>query len=145
LSIKEVSGLVDSKYAIKIIKTLWEKSIVHLDEVLIEKYTPKVELFVRVKEGLKSNKNVFNEAIEKLKNAPKQRELLLQLLVEESQSKKSIKISKFLKKYGGTHSMFRSMEEKGVVEIYDLEVSRRSEEHTSELQSRENLVCRLLL
>src|SRR5690625_7322899 len=85
-------------YAIKIIKTLWEKSIVHLDEVLIEKYTPKVELFVRVKEGLKSNKNAFNEAIEKLKNAPKQRELLLQLLVEESQSKKSIKISKFIKK-----------------------------------------------
>lgn len=127
LSIKEVSGLVDSKYAIKIIKTLWEKSIVHLDEVLIEKYTPKVELFVRVKEGLKSNKNVFNEAIEKLKNAPKQRELLLQLLVEESQSKKSIKISKFLKKYGGTHSMFRSMEEKGVVEIYDSEVSRIEE------------------
>src|SRR5690625_5877131 len=111
LSIKEVSGLVDSKYAIKIIKTLWEKSIVHLDEVLIEKYTPKVELFVRVKEGLKSNKNAFNEAIEKLKNAPKQRELLLQLLVEESQSKKSI----------------------------------RSEEHTSELQSRGHLVCRLLL
>src|SRR5690625_6679153 len=43
-------------YAIKIIKTLWEKSIVHLDEVLIEKYTPKVELFVRVKEGLKSDR-----------------------------------------------------------------------------------------
>ena len=127
LSIKEVSGLVDSKYAIKIIKTLWEKSIVHLDEVLIEKYTPKVELFVRVKEGLKSDKEAFNEAIEKLKNAPKQRELLLQLLVEESQSKKSIKISKFIKKYGGTHSMFRSMEEKGVVEIYDLEVSRIEE------------------
>src|SRR5690606_9536717 len=42
-------------------------------------------------------------------------------------SKKSIKISKFLKKYGGTHSMFRSMEEKGAVEIYDLEVSRIEE------------------
>src|SRR5690606_41884329 len=29
--------------------------------------------------------------------------------------------------------------------VIDLESGRRSEEHTSELQSRENLVCRLLL
>src|SRR5690606_41891566 len=31
------------------------------------------------------------------------------------------------------------------IEIYNLSSSQRSEEHTSELQSRENLVCRLLL
>src|SRR5690606_39707395 len=30
------------------------------------------------------------------------------------------------------------------VDVADLEVDLRSEEHTSELQSRENLVCRLL-
>src|SRR5207247_10069531 len=32
-----------------------------------------------------------------------------------------------------------------VVIVGDIEHSRRSEEHTSQLQSRENLVCRLLL
>src|SRR5690606_27430978 len=32
-----------------------------------------------------------------------------------------------------------------IEDSYTLEVSSRSEEHTSELQSRENLVCRLLL
>lgn len=127
LSVKEVGNLIENKHAIKIIKSLWEKSIVHLDEVLIEKYTPKVELFVRIKEGLKSDKKLLNESISKLQNAPKQRELFLQLVVEESQTKKSIKISKFIKKYGGTHSMFRTMEEKGLVEIYDLEVSRIDE------------------
>src|SRR5690606_41747545 len=31
------------------------------------------------------------------------------------------------------------------VEVYAVKVEGRSEEHTSELQSRENLVCRLLL
>lgn len=127
LSVKEVGDLVENRHAIKVIKSLWEKSIVHLDEVLIEKYTPKIELFVRVKDGLKSDKELFNQAIEKLKNAPKQRELLLQLVVEEAQTNKSIKISKFIKKHGGTHSMFRSMEEKGIIEIYDLEVSRIEE------------------
>src|SRR5436309_5449493 len=30
-------------------------------------------------------------------------------------------------------------------DIFTLDAKRRSEEHTSELQSRENLVCRLLL
>src|SRR5690606_41639869 len=38
---------------------------------------------------------------------------------------------------------FRQLSDDEVVEI--LERARRSEEHTSELQSRENLVCRLLL
>src|SRR5690606_39285441 len=31
------------------------------------------------------------------------------------------------------------------IEVIDLRASRRSEEHTSDLQSRENFVCRLLL
>src|SRR5690606_41225398 len=34
---------------------------------------------------------------------------------------------------------------KGVVDQTGLAAAQRSEEHTSELQSRENLVCRLLL
>src|SRR5690606_41791213 len=33
----------------------------------------------------------------------------------------------------------------GAVNAYTAMLARRSEEHTSELQSRENLVCRLLL
>src|SRR5207302_9734184 len=33
----------------------------------------------------------------------------------------------------------------GIVDDHRIEVVPRSEEHTSELQSRENLVCRLLL
>src|SRR5690606_40705665 len=44
----------------------------------------------------------------------------------------------------GAHGL--GVERRVVVERHALlEVERRSEEHTSELQSRENLVCRLLL
>src|SRR2546427_1984468 len=35
--------------------------------------------------------------------------------------------------------------EQGKIEVELLDVARRSEEHTSELQSQSNLVCRLLL
>lgn len=127
LPVIEISKIIDRKSAISIIKSLWEKGIVHLDEVLKEKYTPKIELFVRVNPEVKTNQVLFNQKIDELRNAKKQREFLLQLIVEEAQSQKSIKISKFLKTHGGSHATLRSMEEKGVVEIYDLEVSRIEE------------------
>ncbi len=127
LTVSEIAKIVERKSVIKIIKSLWEKGIIQLDEVLKEKYTPKVELFVRVNPELKSDENLFNSSFEKLKNAAKQREILLQLIVEEAQTSKPIKISGFLKKHGGSHATFRLMEEKGMVEIYDLEISRIDE------------------
>lgn len=127
LAVSEIAKIIERKSTIKIIKSLWEKGIIQLDEVLKEKYTPKVELFVKVNQAVKSDEIFFNSSLEKLKNAAKQRETLLQLIVEESQTSKPIKISKFLKKYGGTHAMLRSMEEKGLIEIYDLEISRIEE------------------
>src|SRR5690606_23347266 len=39
----------------------------------------------------------------------------------------------------------RPKSERGMVHVFAARGSPRSEEHTSELQSRENLVCRLLL
>src|SRR5690606_41005804 len=38
-----------------------------------------------------------------------------------------------------------SQQGRGQLPVHDCRDTRRSEEHTSELQSRENLVCRLLL
>ena len=127
LAVSEIAKIIERKSTLKILKSLWEKGIIQLDEVLKEKYTPKIELFIKVKSELKSDEKRFNSSIEKLKNAAKQRETILQLIVEETQSSKPIKISKFLKKYGGTHAMLRSLEEKGMVDIYDLEISRIEE------------------
>src|SRR5690606_40390693 len=42
---------------------------------------------------------------------------------------------------GGPHQRFQIIERVGLFDLFVV----RSEEHTSELQSRENLVCRLLL
>lgn len=135
LAVSEIAKLIEQKSTIKIIKSLWEKGIIQLDEVLKEKYTPKVELFIRVKPELKSDEKLFNSSIERLKNAAKQRETLLQLIVEEAQTPKPIKISGFLKKHGGSHAMLRSMEEKGMVEIYDLEISRIDEINSNTVDS----------
>src|SRR5690606_41175172 len=48
------------------------------------------------------------------------------------------------RKYKDEYPAFSAALKKGK-EVVDIEVENRSEEHTSELQSRENLVCRLLL
>src|SRR5690606_20464887 len=79
------------------------------------------------KPELKTDEKLFNASLEQLKNASKQRETILQLIVEEAQSPKPIKISQFLKKYGGSHSMMNSLAEKGMIEIYQLETSRIEE------------------
>lgn len=136
ISINETAKIIERKSAIPVIKSLWEKGIVRLDEVLKEKYTPKIELFVRVRPGLKNNRKIFNESIEKLKNASRQRELLLQLIVEEQQSPKPIKVSKFLKTYSGSSNALRSMEEKNLIEIYEQKTSRieKSEIETEDFE-----------
>lgn len=127
LSVKEISQIIDPKMAIRVIQSLWEKSILHLDEVLIEKYTPKIEWFIRLLPDLKVDESRFKAAIESLKNAPKQREILLQLIVEEAQSKKPIKVSNLIKKMGGSYALYRSMADKGIVELYERQVSRIEE------------------
>src|SRR5690606_39682860 len=44
------------------------------------------------------------------------------------------------------NAILKSLEEQGVLTVeLQKKIGERSEEHTSELQSRENLVCRLLL
>src|SRR5690606_19331884 len=45
----------------------------------------------------------------------------------------------------GSHDKTFEIAEKGTVKVVNSKNEVRSEEHTSELQSRENLVCRLLL
>lgn len=127
LLVNELSLLIEQKWIISTLKSLWEKGYVQLDEVLKEKYTPKKEYFIKLNAELKKNEKLFNVSLDNLKNAPKQREIILQLIVLESQSPKPIKVSKFLKSIGANHAMLRSMEEKKLLEIYELETSRIDE------------------
>src|SRR5690606_25556661 len=130
LYVNEIADLLNQKSAISIIKSLWEKGLIELDEVLKEKYTPKIERFLRINPNLKSDEKFFNESLDQLKNASKQREFLLKLLVEETQNTKPIKVSKFLKSTQTNRSVLNSLTEKGLVEIYDLQTSRIPETET---------------
>ena len=96
--------------------------LVALDEKFIEKYTLKIDNYIRVNIDLKSEN--LSALLDEISRAPKQRELFLQLFTLQKQNTSPIKVSEFIKTYGGTHAQLRGLEDKGLVEIYENKTER---------------------
>lgn len=128
ISVEEAALIVDEKSAIPTLKLLIDKGIIRLDEKLNEKYTPKIDNYVRLHPDLKGNETAFIEILNQLNKAPKQRETLLQLITLETQSQeKPLKVADFIKQ-GATNAVLKSLAEKGAVEIYQHQTSRVDED-----------------
>jgi len=124
ISVEEAALIVDEKSAIPTLKLLIDKGIIRLDEKLNEKYTPKIDNYVRLHSDLKGNEQQFMEVLNQLAKAPKQREALLQLITLETQLQdKPLKVADFVKQ-GTTNAVIKSLAEKGAVEIYQYQTSR---------------------
>ena len=128
ISVEEAALIVDEKSAIPTLKLLIDKGIIQLDEKLNEKYTPKIDNYVRLHPDLKGNEAAFIEILNQLNKAPKQRETLLQLITLETQlQEKPLKVADFVKQ-GATNAVLKSLAEKGAVEIYQHQTSRVEEQ-----------------
>ena len=124
ISVEEAALIVDEKSAIPTLKLLIDKGIIQLDEKLSEKYTPKIDNYVKISPDLKGNEAAFIEILNQLNKAPKQRETLLQLITLETQLQgKPLKVADFVKQ-GATNAVLKSLAEKGAVEIYQFQTSR---------------------
>lgn len=124
ISVEEAALIVDEKSAIPTLKLLIDKGIIRLDEKLNEKYTPKIDNYIRLHPDLKGNETAFIEILNQLNKAPKQRETLLQLITLETQLQdKPLKVADFVKQ-GATNAVLKSLAEKGAVEIYQHQTSR---------------------
>ncbi|MEG0188101.1 MAG: primosomal protein N', partial [Algoriella sp.] len=124
ISVEEAALVVDEKSAIPTLKLLIDKGIIQLDEKLSEKYTPKIDNYVKISPDLKGNEAAFIEILNQLNKAPKQRETLLQLITLETQLQgKPLKVADFVKQ-GATNAVLKSLAEKGAVEIYQFQTSR---------------------
>ena len=135
ISVEEAALIVDEKSAIPTLKLLIDKGIICLDEKLSEKYTPKIDNYVKIHPDLKGNDQAFIAILDQLNKAPKQRETLLQLITLETQLQgKPLKVADFVKQ-GATNAVLKSLAEKGAVEIYQFQTSRveGKEEETSEI------------
>lgn len=129
MSVDEVAQITDDKSTIAVLKSLWEKGIIRLDEKLHEKYTPKIDNYVRINADLKNNERLFIEALDTLKNTPKQRETVLKLISLETQFQKPMKVADLVKQ-GSTNAVIKSLNEKNILEIYQLQTSRVDEAET---------------
>lgn len=129
LSVNEIALIIEDFSAIQVLKSLWEKGVVRVDEKLHEKYTPKIENYVRILPDLKKNESEFRKAIQQLDKAPKQRETLLRLIALETQTTKPIKVPELVKQ-GSSNAAINAMVEKNILQVYQLQSSRVDKEES---------------
>lgn len=145
ISVEEAALIVDEKSAIPTLKLLIDKGIIQLDEKIQEKYTPKIDNYVRIHPQIKGNDQAFMAVLDGLNRAQKQREALLQLITLETQSPdQPIKVADFVK-MGTTNAVVKALADKRAVEIYQHQTSRVDEseldkEETHQLTLKQNEV-----
>lgn len=126
LSLNDISNILGIKNVHKIIKRLYEKNIIFLEEEIKEKYRPRVKVFVEWNIEKYPTRESLSSAFDELKSAPRQEDLLLQILSEGPKKHSSFKIkrSKLIKKYNTTSATVNGLVKKGVFVLNDSEEGR---------------------
>lgn len=140
LSINDISNILGIRNVHKIIKSLYEKGVIILEEEVKEKYAPKVDTFVKINHKNFPNLTSLNNAFLLVKNAPKQEDLLLQIIGEKGFDFDSFKIrrSRLIKKFASSSSVINGLVNKGVFDLFDESVNRLKA-YTGEVQELPNL------
>ncbi len=131
LNVKEITSLTDKRDVMQILKSMFDKGIILLEERLKGGYRPKKKSFVRVNPDI-NNENKLNKILNLLEKAPKQIKLLTSYLDLSNSFKKSppdeVEKLLLLKTTGSASTTLNSLLKKGILETYEKEVSRFSGE-----------------
>ena len=125
LSVDEAADIIEINSVLPVLKELLNFGLIELDEKLIEKYTPKIEYYIKTKVNLQDAS--LQVILNKLERAPRQRELFLSLIMRQQQSHKPILASQFIKEFGGTYASLRSLADKEIISFYQDESDRIKE------------------
>ncbi len=79
VNLKEIEAFLAKKHIIPVIKSLYEKNLLELDEQVIEKYKPKKLTYLQLNREFEDSET-FKQALSEIEKAPKQREALLQFI-----------------------------------------------------------------
>ena len=128
LSLDEISHILGIKSIHKIIKSLYEKNIIVLEEEVKEKYKPKIRAFIDWNKDNYPTKESLTLAFDLLKSSPKQQDLLLQILGDGDWVYETFKIkrSQLVKKYNSTSAAVNGMVKKGIFVLNEQEEGRLS-------------------
>lgn len=123
LSVGEVGAIIGRKNIFPVLKSLLDKQVLHLKEEVYEQYKPKLMKYVRLAAKYSEDgklENLLNE----LNRAPKQKEVIMNLFVLEADLKKPVKVKDLERKARASSGVIKSLENKGVLEVYHLQVDR---------------------
>lgn len=123
LSIAEIMDIVGKKTVMPHIRSLLDRKLIALEEELIERYKPKVVSYVRLAKSA-TDEVFLAEVFEKVKNAPKQRELLMLYLDEFAKTKQAVKPSTLAKRADTNSSTVKEMVDKGIFIQFDEDTNR---------------------
>ncbi|SRX76417.1 replication restart helicase PriA [Aequorivita antarctica] len=123
LHINDVRSILDKKNVVSVIQKLFEKGIVEVEETVYEQYTPKLKRYIKLSQKYTSEENL-RELLDTLNRAPKQREVLMNLFMLNSQTKKPIGSSALQKKSEASAATLKSLIDKGILEEYFIQHDR---------------------
>ena len=123
LKIKDIVDIVQKKHVVSLIQNLLKKGVVELKEALYQKYKPKLEKYVKINPKFLNN-DALNVFINDLKNAPKQRALVLQFFVLNPKGEKPLLAKKLLEKAQSTTVVLKSLESKEFFEVFYEQIDR---------------------
>lgn len=126
LTIKDLQKLLGQKTVYPLIQGLLEKQAILVFEELQDQYRPKKVGCVRLSEPYRSHPERLEEAFALVERAPRQLEALLAFVQSGRQRSGVIRRQDITRLSGADNSVLRAMEKKGIVELYELEISRLS-------------------
>ena len=123
LKIQEVMQILEKKTVLPVLNSLVAKNAIIVNQELYKQYKPKLIKYVRLANNYQSEQKLTT-LLEELSNAPKQRELILQLFSLQAKLKKPIEKKQLAKESGASASSIKSLVTKGVLEEYTLQKDR---------------------
>jgi primosomal protein N' (replication factor Y) (superfamily II helicase) len=125
ITVEDARKILNKKTVFPVIQRLMNKGVLYAREDMEEKYKPKKLIAVRFQEPYRSDATQLEKAFELLDKNEKQAEVLM-AYVMLSRSQPFVRKQEILQRTGVTDSVLKSLQKKGILELYDREVSRIS-------------------
>ncbi len=144
LTLTEISSITGYQKVMPLIKNMVEKKIIMMEEEINQKFSPKIERFMRLSARFKDDENMRTLMDELGKRAFKQLEIVLAFISFtriESTYIDEVEAKIILEKAKASLGQLKSLCDKGVFEVFDKVVSRlanyESTKHPSSIQFTE--------
>jgi len=127
LTLNEVSAVLEQKSTIKIIQSLINKDIIHINESIKERYKPVKEPYIKLTDSMYDEKQLL-QTINQLAKAPRQLQLLMSYLQQSNHYNPDaiaeVKKKDLLNSLNASVSALHSLTAKNIFEIYFKDSSR---------------------